>query len=219
MSAERFKHLPRKEREGKWRELALVRDEIFLITQDQYPGRSPTFVVPIHPLVVGLPEEVRFDRKYAERVFDLVWDWTTEDVERFINDIERRVGFEEKKDLERLIGEGKEYWRFKHFSSSQNLLLSTQCLESAVLAIRADDTAHLPVGILAPHHVRFSREKINEYSVGEVFEKGEAISFPSSAFLTHKKLDNVVQGYLLRNWCIAYHNQLLKVALGLETPK
>lgn len=211
MSAERFEHLPRKEKEGIWRELALVRDEIPLITEDKWPGRNPKFIVPIHPLVIGLPEEIRFDPKYAERVWGLVWEWAKDDIERFISDIEREVGFEEKKDLERLIGKGEEHWRFKNFSP-QNLLLSAQCHDAYVYACRFENTPEIRV----PQMVRFrTRDKMESYAVmGEVVYKGEEALFYSSAFLS-KNADNVVQGYLLLNLCRAYHNQLLKVALGL----
>lgn len=221
MSLERrYGRLSFEEREVKWQELALTREEIPIFTKDQWPGRHPDFIVPIHPLVENLPEEIRFDRRYAEEVFDLVWDWTKEDVNRFINDPEKKVSFEEKECLERMIKEGKEHWRFEHFSPSQNLLLSAQCrgFDTIVFANRADNTTYLPGGIMAPHLVRFSREKIQEYSVGEVFEGEKSASFRSSAFLTHN-VDNMIQAFLLRNWCIAYHNNLLRTAFGLVVPR
>lgn len=125
MTPDRLKSEEEKEKEYAF--LALAREEIPIILRNEWPDYYPDFVVPIHPLLSELPEEIRFDQKYAEEVFGQVWGWTCEDIEQFINDPDKNVNEKERKYLKRMIGEGKEYWQFKGFGRSQDFLLSAQC--------------------------------------------------------------------------------------------
>lgn len=111
---------PLKEREEQYQFLALTREEIPVLH-----GRI--FIVPIHPLVRNLPEEIRLNQQYAEGVFDQVWEWTEDDIRQIIDDTEN-------KDLERLIGYGKDYWRFKRYDAPQNeLVVPRSSLDATVL--------------------------------------------------------------------------------------
>ena len=197
--------------------LVLTQEEIPVISLDPWSSRHPVFFAPIHQLVLELPAEVRFNQRYAEEVSDQAWDWTVEDVERFISDPDNKMGDGERKYLEGMVGKGREYWHFKRFGRSKDLLLSAEChgLGTTVFACHHH---HLPP-VWVPSQVSFSKEKARAYSVTDKVSEGKSeLSFRAPLFATYN-VDNIVQAFLLRNWCIAYHNRLLRIALGLETVK
>jgi len=196
--------------------LALTREEIPVISLDPWSSFHPVFFAPIHRLVLELPAEVRFNQRYAEKVFGQAWDWTVEDVERFISDPDNKIGDGESRYLEGMVGKGRGYWHFKRFGRPQDsLLLSAEChgLGTTVFTCHYH---HLPP-VWVPSQVGFSEKKARAYSVaGEVSKGKHELSFRAPLFMTYN-VDNIVQAFLLRNWCIAYHNRLLRIALGLGT--
>jgi len=189
--------------------LALKREEIPIRHSGQYPDRNPIFVVPIHSEVFRVPLKVSLDEELAREIFDKIWPETVEDLENFIADPENKVSQDEEGFLGGLIADGREFWRFQGFYEAWGVLLAPQCRPEATVFLCQ------PTGVSTSHEVNFSLEKARAYGESFYARKGGAAF--TCLVLSPKNLDNLMQAFLLRNWCIAYHNRLLKTALNLET--
>jgi len=176
--------------------LLLTREEIVITETERC-----SFVVPIHPSLIGdLPQSIPQDPSYLLRSIPEAIRWTIKDLQTYITTGEgRRIGTAEKV-LRELPREDREYNQSSMISPGFTVIHTFHKNCPYTMAISTNPGLYIDTERISSSTCKFSEEKFAEYR-----NKRRQ----THVWTTHN-IDHMPQALFLRNWAIAYHNELLK---------
>lgn len=191
-------------------ELLLTREEVVIPNPDM-----PFFVCPIHLKILELPVEVRTDSTIARSVFPDIYPWFMEDLLRseaptYVLAIRERLLTGERT-LFRGVPGGKGTPLFLPDFFNQVVCRMGLSRDVHVYYRPPEDVeTRINSNLFA-----VSLEKAREYCGESLHEMGDVFSGHCHMWLTHN-VEAYQAAVVLRDWCILYHNKLLRLAFELQ---
>lgn len=207
--------------------MAKERLELLALTREELPVYEKSsgcadLLVPVHPLVFSLPQEVRLGEEIASLAVPQAVLWFGEDLRSYN---ERQTDSETKKWAQRFIDVLEANPKFLHkFGDDTNKnhlwdeYFDFSGYSLRALCITIDTHVYLKEdGELYSWDCAMSVEKAKLYLApgGSLYENEGSWSLTGRIFRGHN-VDDYLQAAMLRNWCIVYNNLLLAEALGIS---
>ena len=192
-------------------ELLLTREEVVI-----FDPMKPCFIFPIHPSVMALPIQVRTDHSIAASVLSDILPMYLEDLQGTNVPEYARRNF-----LEPVLAKKKALFPGIPKDAGRPALFYPQFLGERILYMLFSSGVGLyyapPTGgdsaRIDPLHFATSVSKAREYASEGFYEGRDSFAGRCHGWLTHD-VETFPLAVVLRDWCICYHNELLRRALA-----